>query len=100
MAFVSSACQPGRIIRRAALSGRRSCRVLQNITANPTEYGLFEYGGLPVEPDGGPARNGRRSLLRPTRRVLVAVPDNSPLLGPVVAVQIWRIDGTTGPGSQ
>jgi len=21
---------------------------LQNITANPTEYGLFEYGGLPV----------------------------------------------------
>ena len=32
--------------------------------------------------------------------VLVAVPDNSPLLGPVVAVQIWRIDGATDPGSQ
>ena len=74
--------------------------MFQNITANPTEYGRFEYGGLPVEPDGGPARNGRGSLLRPTRRVLVAVPDNSPLLGPVVAVQIWRIDGTTDPGSQ
>ena len=73
--------------------------MLQNITANPTEYGLFEYGGLPVEPDGGPARNGRRSVAAYTA-VLVAVPDNSPLLGPVVAVQIWRIDGATDPGSQ
>jgi hypothetical protein len=32
--------------------------------------------------------------------VLVAVADNLPLLGPVVAVQIWWIDGTTDPGSQ
>ena len=98
MAFVSSARRPGRIIRRAALSRRRSCRVFQNITANPTEYGRFEYGGLPVEPDGGPARNGLRVAVATYTAVLVAVPDNSPLLGPVVALQIWRIEGTTGPG--
>jgi hypothetical protein len=30
------------------LSRRRSWRVFQNITANPTEYGRFEYAGLPV----------------------------------------------------
>jgi hypothetical protein len=97
MAFVSSACRPGRIIRRAALSRRRSCRVFQNITANPTEYGRFEYGGLPVEPDGGPARNGLRVAVATHTAVLVAVPDNSPLLG-----LLWRFrsGGLTAPRVQ